>query len=188
MKNEFCLCQGVSVKGAEALSSCYYAEGENICGVLSCELMSKTACGFIEKLAEPIFFFLELPDGENDDSFRTYYLDNCTKEVALAIMKRYGSLLINDGPSRFGFGSHKTDEEIYFTEYQEFQIYSKNPRKLDKLFERLGVEKCEKNEFTSLWDLIGEDNAGYLSCVEADGETVYDIVENLKREGMYAAE
>ena len=145
------------------------------------------ACGVIEKLAEPIFFFLELPDSERD-GYKTYYLDNCTKEVALAIMKRYGTVLVNDGVSRFGFGSHKNDEEIYFTDYQEFQIYSRNPKKLEKLFDRLGIDVVGEDEVVTLWDLINEDNAGCISCVEADGETVFDIPENLKSEGMYEAE
>jgi len=149
--------------------------------------MAKVACGVIEKLAEPIFFFLELPDSERD-GYKTYYLDNCTKEVALAIMKRYGTVLVNDGVSRFGFGSHKNDEEIYFTDYQEFQIYSRNPKKLEKLFDRLGIDVVGEDEVVTLWDLINEDNAGCISCVEADGETVFDIPENLKSEGMYEAE
>ena len=109
-------------------------------------------------------------------------------EVALAIMKRYGTVLVNDGVSRFGFGSHKNDEEIYFTDYQEFQIYSRNPKKLEKLFDRLGIDVVGEDEVVTLWDLINEDNAGCISCVEADGETVFDIPENLKSEGMYEAE
>ena len=183
----FELCQGVSVGGYEKLRSCCCVKGENISGILSCDVIGKTACGFIEKLAEPVFFFLELPD-EDSGEYKTYYLDNCTKEVALAIMKRYGTVLVNDGVSRFGFGSHKNDEEIYFTDYQEFQIYSPNPKKLMKLFDRLGISVVEENEMTTLWDLINENNAGCVSCVEADGETVFDIPKNLKSEGMYEAE
>ncbi|WP_295211039.1 hypothetical protein [Ruminococcus sp.] len=185
MEKQFSLCQGVSVEGADKLRSCWCGNGENISGILSCELIAKTASAFIEKLGEPIFFFLELSEGEG---FKTYYLDNCTKEVALAIMKRYGALLVNDGTSRFGFGSHKNDEEIYFTDYQEFQIYSPNPQKIAKIFSRLGVEKVQEDDIVTMWDLIREDNVGCLSCVEADGETVADIVENLKPEGMYEAE
>lgn len=187
MEDNFTLCQGVSVGGAEKLRSCCNIQGDNIRGVLSCDIMAKVACGVIEKLAEPIFFFLELPDSERD-GYKTYYLDNCTKEVALAIMKRYGTVLVNDGVSRFGFGSHKNDEEIYFTDYQEFQIYSRNPKKLEKLFDRLGIDVVGEDEVVTLWDLINEDNAGCSSCVEADGETVFDIPENLKSEGMYEAE
>ena len=92
MEDNFTLCQGVSVGGAEKLRSCCHIQGDNIRGVLSCDIMAKVACGVIEKLAEPIFFFLELPDSERD-GYKTYYLDNCTKEVALAIMKRYGTVL-----------------------------------------------------------------------------------------------
>ena len=58
MEDNFTLCQGVSVGGAEKLRSCCHIQGDNIRGVLSCDIMAKVACGVIEKLAEPIFFFL----------------------------------------------------------------------------------------------------------------------------------
>lgn len=57
MEDNFTLCQGVSVGGAEKLRSCCHIQGDNIRGVLSCDIMAKVACGVIEKLAEPIFFF-----------------------------------------------------------------------------------------------------------------------------------
>ena len=60
--------------------------------------------------------------------------------------------------------------------------------KLEKLFDRLGIDVVGEDEVVTLWDLINEDNAGCISCVEADGETVFDIPENLKSEGMYEAE
>lgn len=62
------------------------------------------------------------------------------------------------------------------------------PKKLEKLFDRLGIDVVGEDEVVTLWDLINEDNAGCISCVEADGETVFDIPENLKSEGMYEAE
>ena len=55
MEDNFTLCQGVSVGGAEKLRSCCHIQGDNIRGVLSCDIMAKVACGVIEKLAEPIF-------------------------------------------------------------------------------------------------------------------------------------
>ena len=77
---------------------------------------------------------------------------------------------------------------MHLISYQKFQIYSRNPKKLEKLFDRLGIDVVGEDEVVTLWDLINEDNAGCISCVEADGETVFDIPENLKSEGMYEAE
>ena len=43
-----------------------------------------------------------------------------------------------------------------FTDYQEFQIYSRNPKKLEKLFDRLGIDVVGEDEVVTLWDLINE--------------------------------
>lgn len=182
--NGFMLCQGVSVNGADNLRSCYKKDENGISGLLSCDIMADCASEFIKLIPEPVFFFLELPRADSED-YDTYYLDNCTRAVALAIMKRYGDLLVNDGVSRFGFGSHKTDEEIYFTDYQEFMIYSPQQDKLARLMSELGAELTETP--CSVWDLLSEENEGSLSVVEAEGETVFDIPDNLKSEGMYKA-
>ena len=76
--------------------------------------------------------------------------------------------------------------------YARYRIVSGKKRiirkKLEKLFDRLGIDVVGEDEVVTLWDLINEDNAGCISCVEADGETVFDIPENLKPEGMYEAE
>ena len=45
MEDNFTLCQGVSVGGAEKLRSCCHIQGDNIRGVLSCDIMAKVACG-----------------------------------------------------------------------------------------------------------------------------------------------
>ena len=51
-----------------------------------------------------------------------------------------------------------------------------------------GISHNAGQILVAMWDLINEDNTGCISCVEADGETVFDIPENLKSEGMYEAE
>lgn len=79
--------------------------------------------------------------------------------------------------------------EFYQSEYGQFwqdAVFSNE--ELEKLFDRLGIDVVGEDEVVTLWDLINEDNAGCISCVEADGETVFDIPENLKSEGMYEAE
>ena len=83
MEDNFTLCQGVSVGGAEKLRSCCHIQGDNIRGVLSCDIMAKVACGVIEKLAEPIFFFLELPDSEREMDTRPIILITARKRSPL---------------------------------------------------------------------------------------------------------
>ncbi len=135
-------------------------------------------------LKEPVFFFLEIPD--SDDSFRTYYLDNCTAPVVQAIIKRYGGILFADGVIRFGFGSHSTDDEIYMQEYQTATVCSKNISRFSELLESLGYVRSPKAVLT--WDIIGEKNVGECVNVEVDDEGYPEMLNNLIDVGMYAAE
>lgn len=182
MDNKFVLCQGVSLRTVGDVRSAFSAEGENIRGILSAELLIPAAKAFIKVIKEPIFFFIELP-AETSDKYEVYYLDNCTKPVVDAIIKRYGELLANDGICRFGFGSNSTDEEIYFEDYQEFSAYVKRPEALCKALEKLGVKHGES--YPTLWEQFSDDNVGCLSPVELDGESVYDIPIALEQAGMY---
>lgn len=179
---QFVLCQGVSLADTGDVVSAFTVKGENIEGVLSAPLVIPAAKAFIKAVKEPVFFFIELPH-ENSESYDTYYLDNCTKKVAGAIIDCYGEVLANDGVSRFGFGSNATEEEIYFRDYQEFSAYVKSPQTLTKSLEQLGAQKKEK--FKTLWDMMNDENPGCLTVVELDGETVFDIPDALKEAGMY---
>ena len=182
MENVFTLCQGVSLRSTQDVHSAFSVKGSDISGVLSAQLILKCAVEFIRLVNEPVFFFLELPV-EDSQEYEIYYLDNCTKEVASAVLKRFGELLANDGLSRFGFGSNKTDEELYFEDYQGFSAYVKEPEAFAQALEKLGAKR--QDSFTSLWDVMSDDNIGCLSAVELDGETVFDIPQALSDAGMY---
>lgn len=178
----FRLCQGVSAPDSGGLKSGYKSEGNSFTGLASAELIAALAEGFIDMADDPVFFLLELPSGEGYD---VYYLDNCTKEVAHAIMERYGELLVQDGVSRFGFGSNSSEEELYFMDYQEFMMYTSKTDRAKKLLESLGIERTDKPD--SMWEHFTDDDPGTLSAVELEGETVFDIPEALEEAGMYRA-
>lgn len=184
MEKIFQLCQGVNVDGADKLSSVIVTEKDGFTGSLSAELIGRAVKVFLDKVPEPVFFFLELP--EDIDDYSLYYLDNCTREVAFAVMERFGDLLIQDGVSRFGFGSNKTGEELYFKDYQEFMLYTETPELYIEGLKKLGAKICDKRDnAVFLGDLINKKNEGVLTEVEFNGETVFDIPEALEDAGMY---
>ncbi|MBR7007585.1 MAG: hypothetical protein IKH90_03015 [Ruminococcus sp.] len=180
---EFILCQGVSLRSTGKVSSAFSREGGSFSGILSAQQIIPAAKAFIKDAKAPIFFFVELPKEDDSEMYDVYYLDNCTKPVAEAIIKRFGDVLVNDGISRFGFGSNSAAEEIYFTDYQEFSAYIGNAEKFAASLKKIGVEQTEK--FCTLWDEMSDDNMGCLSMVEVNGETVFDIPDALKDAGMY---
>lgn len=192
----FNLVQGVSAENLEGIHSAYYADENGVSAVLSAELIKSAVNYAVKQLEERVFFFLELPCTDDEEKnlrksktdpfhYNLYYLDGCTIPVAEAIMKRYGELLVNDGLCRFGFGSHETGEEIYCLNYQNISVYG-NRRKFEPFFAKLKIP-FEKN-YKTLWDNFSNETPGGCTLVEINGETVYDIPEALKSEGMYLAD
>lgn len=185
METGFILSQGVSLRHTNDVHSAFSISGSDIRGVLSAELIVPAAKAFIKAAKEPVFFFLELPI-EDSEEYEVYYLDNCTKQVAYAVLERFGEMLAADGASRFGFGSNAADEEVYFEDYQEFSACLSSPKAFADSLEKLGVKRSDS--FPTLWDQLSDDNVGCLCAVELDGESVFDIPQALADAGMYRSE
>lgn len=178
----FKLIAGVYIPDTSALKKEYRLKKTGITLSLSAEDYRRFFSEALKLLSEPVFFFLEIPS--DDDSMRTYYLDNCTGSVAQAILKRYGGILFADGVIRFGFGSHRTSDEIYMQEYQTLSIYSKEIRRYEELLSNIGYAKNDSAVLT--WDILSEKNPGECVNVESDDEGYPEMVNNLIDVGMYA--
>ena len=192
----FELVHGVYVADTGDVHSAYSVDENGIYATFSADVFEDAVSDLVAELCEPVFLFVETPCNADEEKqlrksknapyhYNVYYLDNCTAPVAKAIMKRYGELLVNDGVSRFGFGSHENGEEIYCRNYQTVSVYG-DSAKYSKVMDKLGIS-CEKDMLT-LWDVLSDDNGGTCSTVEINGETVNDIVTNLESEGMYLAD
>ena len=177
---EFNLSAGISVENISGVHSAYSKSENGFSAILSSEKILPVVAELVKMLDEPVFFFIEIPD--EYDVYKVYYLDNCTAEVAQAILKRYGELLNADGLVRWGFGSHKTEEEIYCLQYQEISVYG--DKKFEKAF--INAEIPQEDNFHTLWDNFTDETPGKCTAVEFNGETVLDIVENLTEEGLYS--
>ena len=178
---EFRLIPGVFIPDVGSVKREYRLKKDRLLFSLSADSYSGFFPEAVKKLPEPVFFFVEIP-GDND-KMRTYYLDNCTRPVALAILKRYGGILYSDGVIRWGFGSHKTDEEIYTRDYQTVSVYSQKITKFSQLLESLGYSENPKAVLT--WDILSDDNTGECVNVESDGEGFSEMINNLTSAGMY---
>ena len=146
---------------------------------------------------EPLFFILELPvsiDREKviakniikESHKDVYYIDDCSREECLALLIRYGDLLVNDGLSKFGFGGHKSHDEIMLDSYNVVTIYSKELSKFNDFFEPHNIQFVE--ELVTAWDTISETSPGISEIYESNGKTVYDLPEELAEWGIYLAE
>ena len=146
---------------------------------------------------EPLFFILELPvsiDREkeiakniiNDSHMDVYYIDNCSIEECLVLLIRYGDLLVNDGLSKFGFGGHKSHDEIMLDSYNVVTIYSKELSKFNDFFEPHNIQFVE--ELVTACETFSETSPGISEIYESNGKTVYDLLEELAEWGIYLAE
>ena len=146
---------------------------------------------------EPLFFILELPvsiDREkviasniiNELHKDVYYIDGCSREECLALLIRYGDLLINDGLSQFGFGGHKSHDEIMLDSYNVVTIYSKELSKFNDFFEPHNIQFVE--ELVTAWKTFSKTSPGISEIYESNGKTVYDLPEELAEWGIYLAE
>ena len=152
---------------------------------------------FIAIHDEPLFFILELPvsiDREkviekniiNELHMDVYYIDNCSIEECLVLLIRYGDLLVNDGLSKFGFGGHKSHDEIMLDSYNVVTIYSKELSKFNDFFEPHNIQFVE--ELVTASETFSETSPGISEIYESNGKTVYDLPEELAEWGIYLAE
>ena len=146
---------------------------------------------------EPLFFILELPvsiDREKviakniikESHKDVYYIDGCSREECLALLIRYGDLLINDGLSQFGFGGHKSHDEIMLDSYNVVTIYSKELSKFNDFFEPHNIQFVE--ELVTASETFSETSPGISEIYESNGKTVYDLPIELAEWGIYLAE
>ena len=152
---------------------------------------------FIAIHDEPLFFILELPvsiDREKviakniikESHKDVYYIDGCSREECLALLSRYGDLLVNDGLSKFGFGGHKSHDEIMLDSYNVVTIYSKELSKFNDFFEPHNIQFVE--ELVTAWKTFSKTSPGISEIYESNGKTVYDLPEELAEWGIYLAE
>lgn len=152
---------------------------------------------FITLHNEPLFFILELPTRqENETEVRpgvvealhkdAYYIDGCTQEDALAILRETADLMINDGMCAFGFGCHQSHDEIMVGKYNVVTVYAQDKAVYDGFFEEHGIALTEN--LVTAWDTFSQEYPGESSIVDTDGKSVYDIPEILKERGIFFAE
>ncbi len=182
--SEFRLIAGVSIPDVSAVGREYKLKSSKMTFSLSAEDYGEFFARAVKLIKEPLCFFAEIPS--DNDSVRTYYLDNCTEPVAQAILKRYGGILYADGVIKFGFCSHSADDEIYMQEYQTVTVCSERIGEFEKLLSSLGYKRNDRAVLT--WDVLSEGNAGECVNVDVDGERYPDMINELIDIGMYPAE
>lgn len=148
---------------------------------------------------ERLFFILELPtpqtaepkdENGNIITFHKdiYYLDDCTSAMIRDVLDIVGKILLDDGISQFGVGSHITNDEMMICKYNIVNLYRNDEQSTlyDGFFENAGIRK--ENNLVTASDMLSPATPGECTMCEQDGRTVYDIPPVFAELGMYMAE
>lgn len=194
----FTFASGCVVQKANEIQEGYKLVTDGyLCANISFERLFLFLRQFYCMLEEPLFFILQLPMNSNkeeeirkseNDPFHeeVYYLDGCTREFIDDLFEKHGELLLNDGMCQFGVASHETGDEIFFEKYKIATIFSKNMEKFFPLFEKYNIPKVE--ELKTAWDTFSPEAPGMVRTITVGGMSCYDLVEELKKSGLYFAE
>jgi hypothetical protein len=199
---EFKTVEGVRVPSTEGIHEAYSVsltdEGYHRFTInVSAQNIPRVYKRLSSEVCEPGFFLLEVGSPEdaekelrkNDsDPFHkdVYYLDGITREMTEKIFSQYENLLVNDGMISFGFGSHEGRDEVYVGAYKVFRIYADEPDKYIAALAELGLPREE--DVKTVWQTITRTTPGRRETLEGQDETIWDMIDDLKKRGLYFAE
>lgn len=202
----FQLAKGNTVPNLEGIHACYevvertrqkgepyYSFAANV-GMETLPLLLEDFC---RQLDEPCFFLCELgATKDQEEKLRqsedspyhrsVYYKDGCSREELLSIWRKYGEWFVEDGMSCFGFASHRTADEIYVGKYKIVNLFTKDLERYEALLKRYQIPREES--IKTVWNNFTREQPGECRLVTINGKTVYDIVDELLKDGLYFAE
>lgn len=195
MQENFKLIEGLNIDNITGIKSSYTKLNDSeISCVISAEKIKSIISRAVKSIKKP-YFFIEVPCTEAQETelskkgdkglhMQLYNLE-VTYDVADAILKRYGDLLINDGVTNFGFCSLKTETEIYVMPFQNIMLYNKsNVNVFENILKEEHIVKDTPENHITIDSLLSKNNPADRTLVELDGETVFDMIENLKDAGL----
>ena len=191
--------KGFSVSFADRLSEGYKTDGKFFTANVSAQKTLPLLEDFIKLHEdEKLFFILELPTPEtaepkdengNITAFHKdiYCLDDCTPAMVRDVLDIVGEMLLDDGISQFGVGSHITNDEMMICKYNIACLYRNDEKSgiYDGFFEKYGINKTDN--LVTAWDMLSPGTPGECTRCEKDGRTVYDIPSVFAELGMYMA-
>lgn len=169
-------------------------EGKSIYANISFEKLKPILTEFYHNLPEPLFFVLQLPlsiheerklKDSNTFNQEVCYLDGQTKSQIDDIIEKYGQILLEDGMSQFAVASHVNNEEIFIQKYKLTAFYSSSPRRFIPFLQRYGL--TETDNLITVWNTFSQETPGECRRVSINGFDVYDVAEQLKKQGLYRA-
>ena len=164
---------------------------------VSAEKISAVFRELAAQVREPGFLLFEIPTHRDDEEplrknpsdpfYRdVYYLDGLTWRDADDLLTAHEQLLTHDGEIDFGFGSHSGRDEVLVGHYKIFQVFADEPNKYQLALARLAY--MEVPELRTVWQNFTRETPGQRHVLKDEKPTIYEMIEELKGEGLYFAE
>ncbi|MCL2507691.1 MAG: hypothetical protein FWF05_00800 [Oscillospiraceae bacterium] len=185
---------GVTIPFPEKISEEFQVFEKSIVFNLNFEKINSVLEEFIELLSEPLFFVLEIPLSQQEESEirknksdpfhrKACYLDGRSKDQMKAILRKYGDLLLNDGISQIAVASHITNDEMFIQKYKVISIFCDDPIKYIEFLEKYGLVQADN--LLTVWDAFSRESPGEARRTEVNGINVFDVYDELVKMGMY---
>jgi hypothetical protein len=192
----FQTASGITIPFPEKIKEEFQIFERSIRFNLSFEKIRPMLDEFLEQLQEPLFFVLELPLTQQEESElrksdtdplhkKVCYLDGQSKKQVQTILQNYGELLLNDGLSQFAVASHITKDEMFIQKYKLIDIYCEEPAKYFDLLKKYSLN--ETDSLLTVWDTFSRETPGEARRVEMNGLSVFDVYDELVKLGLYDA-
>lgn len=199
------MIKGAKVPAAERLKEGYLVEERRITANVDADKILPIMEGFLARNEDiPLFFFIETPcniaeetvvgkaengavltQGQHKD---VWYLDGISAKTVREIFGYVSDILVHDGLSAFGIGN-PVGEEIGKYKYNIVQVFCReeHTQKYAPIFEEQGIPKT-RNLITA-WETFTQNTPGECEqYANENGLTIYDVIDWLKKHGMYRAE
>ncbi len=202
MTATFQLPNGIQVADLSGIREAYSVtvapDGYHVFTVnVSAENIHDVFCRLAAEVNQPAFLLLEtgthrdveaqLRKNDADPLHKdVYYLDGVKWPTAKSILDSYAELFTHDGQLNYGFGSHEGHDEVFVGPYKIFTIYADDPAKYETAFAELGIGKVESVK--TVWDNFTQDSPGQRNALTEATPTIWDMIEQLKQQGLYLAE
>lgn len=197
----FQMVQGNYVPSLQEIQEGYTKQytGNYWCLVInvSAEHIEKLFCDLCTLVRQPSFLLFEHGTNANiEEQLRmsdqapshkdVFYIDGLDYARFEEIYNKYRELLVQDGEICFGLGSHDGIDEVYVGAYKIFNIYTDIPEKYEQVLHKEGFELLE--EMKTVWETFTPDKPGMRKTVNINGIDIYEMIEELKEQGLYFAE
>ena len=199
------MIKGAKVPAAEQLKEGYLLEEHRITANVDADKILPIMENYLLKNEElPLFFFIETPCNISDETVvgktedgavlvnvrhkDIWYLDGIPAQTVRQILAQASDILVHDGLSAFGIGN-SVGEEIGKYKYNIMQVFCReeHAQKYAPIFEGHGIR--ETQNLITAWETFTQDAPGECGqYANENGLTIYDVIDWLKKHGMYRAE